>query len=227
MSLVQKLKAGAVLGATALGAGSAEAFLYDDFSSGALDPDKWIESRDVEGQPFTDEHFVDSILLHYHTAQIEVVDRRTYLVPTLRFNPGDSFEYKSRYVSGSGNNGHVILVNNGIAPNRHGVFGFNNGNHPYQDGFGWYNLRLDFLQNGINISVRGPNGGVWNNKTLNNSASAPYTMYIGTFNGDNGRTHIDFDDFYYSPVPDSPTLAGLAIGVVGLAAMSRKRKKQK
>ncbi len=201
-------------------AAQAKADLYDDFSSGVLDTTKWTESQDPEGQQFTEEHFVDNSLFNYHTQQVSIIDRRTYLVPTIQFNSGDSLDYRADYISGSGNNGHLILVNDGLGADRHGVFGFNGGNHPYEDGFGTYNIHLDFFENQILISGEGPNGLTWENQVLNNTASAPYNLFIGNFSGHNGNVHIDFDDFYINGIPEPSSLS-----LLGLAGLLSKRRR--
>ena len=43
------------------------------------------------------------------------------------------------------------------------------------------------MEDKIRNSGEGPNGLTWNDEVLNNSASAPYTTYIGGFSGHNGR----------------------------------------
>lgn len=213
---LRNLSAGILVGLAS--SQSAKSALYDDFSSGVLDTTKWTISQDIENQQLTDEYGVDSELKNFHTRQIQIGDRRTYLKPTREFNAGETLTYQATYLSGMGNNGHIILVNNRVTPNRHGIFGFNNSPQPYQDGFGTYNIQLNFLQNGVNISGQGPNGLVWYDQPMNQSESAPYTLYIGSFSGHNGNTHIDLDNFHITHEPSSLEILG-----PGIATLARRR----
>src|SRR3989338_8075540 len=88
------------LTALALSSNPANAILYDNFSSGSLDLNKWELRQDTEGQPLMNEGFVTSGV--FHTQQNTIGDRRTYLFPTRTFTTGDSLDYDFNVISKEG-----------------------------------------------------------------------------------------------------------------------------
>ena len=63
--------------------GATRHFLYDNFSDGFLNKEKWEIRQDPEGQPFTDEYgveFVDGSFV-FHIEQMSIGSHRTFLVP--------------------------------------------------------------------------------------------------------------------------------------------------
>ncbi len=219
MSLTQKLKTGAVFGAVALGAGNVEAFLYDDFSSGILDPNKWFESTQTM---FHDEHFVNPSEGAYHTAHLNESDRETVLMfNNYTFNPGDILEYDMIYSGGSGNRIHIVDLDNDYR--WLGQVGYWNGIEPGGNDFGLYRAKVEFDNSGANLFIRRPDNSQFFRRL--NSTRQQHTFGFGTRTGHTGLVHMDYDNVYITPVPEPSTLAGLGLGALGLFALSRKRKK--
>lgn len=178
--------------------------LYDDFSSGNLSQNKWIESQ-FHGNPFTDEHFVDNVEQAYHIAQLSVGDAQTNLRPLLNFTAGQSFSYEATYNGGSGNHASQPLINGNYPPNQTnpcnfttagcGVIGHWNAAPDLGAIVGTYKIRFDFSQHKVVMTATRPDNITIVNIFTGNSA--PYTLDINTHTGHNGLMHFDYDNFYF------------------------------
>ena len=195
-------------------------FVYDDFSLGVLDGSKWLETQDPEGRPFTEEHFVDSLLLDYHTANYNSTDQRTVLnMVGYTFVPGETLEYDVNYISGSGNRAIVIFVDNGpldrasSVPWGGGSIGYNGQEFAAGNDFGLYHIKLEFKSAGIDITIIRPDnsiyfeempvttwfyGGEWH------STEPPFE--VGFESWSNGSIHADYDNFEINPVHCGDTI---------------------
>lgn len=208
------------------GKASATPILYDDFSAPTLNTDKWDVRQDVEGQPLMDEGFVDQVSQNFHMQQNTIGDRRTYLVPKMQFKTGDVIEYNLDVVSKEGNYGAMALLT-GDQYWRIGICGFNNTVQGF-DELGTSHVRIEFQENNLAIRRESPSGVVsFDNLSLTNP-NGDYELYLGAFSGHNGRTHMDFDNFYLDntraeKTPEPSSLALLGIGV-GALALRRKKK---
>ena len=217
MSLIQKLKI-ACIGAVALGVANANAFLYDDFSSGTLDPNKWFESTQTM---FHDEHFVNPAEGAYHTAHLNESDRETVLMfNNYIFYPGDSLEYDMNYAGGNGNRIHIVDLDNDYR--WLGQVGYWNGIEPGGNDPGLYHANVEFDNSGANLFITRPDNSEFFRRL--NSSSQQHTFGFGTRTGHNGLAHMDYDNVYINPVPEPSTLVGLGIGAAGLYAPGRRRR---
>lgn len=174
--------------------------LYDDFSSGNLDNTKWEIRQDIEGQPFMDEYRVitKNNNSFFHTKQNEIVDKRVALVPTYNFTAGETLSYTVKYISGSGNNGHILLLTTTEFPNgdyiRAGLIGYNNGQDVINE-TGKYHIKIKILDNRLDLKIIAPSGKVINNSAVLSNPNAKYKLYVESWTGHNGLTHIDYDNF--------------------------------
>jgi len=196
---------GCVNGACRLvGTNATNLTLYDDFSSGPLNTNKWIELQ-FHNDPFTDEHFVNTTEGVYHIAQISVGDAETNLRPIINFTAGHSFSYEVIYKGGSGNHFSQPLINGNypstqtnpcLASGGCGPIGYWNGVPDLGAQIGTYRINFDFFQNQVRMTaIRPDNITIINTFTGN---SAPYTLDINTHTGHNGLMHFDYDNFFYN-----------------------------
>ena len=127
MSLLKKIALASIASST-LFANLAKADLFDDFSSGSLNPNLWQVRADVEGQPLMDEYGVSYENGNYafHTQQNTIADRRVYLVPNYQFKTGDVLNYDYDVISREGHYSSMILLT-GDQYIRIGISGYNNG----------------------------------------------------------------------------------------------------
>jgi hypothetical protein len=210
MNLKQKIGAGMVLGALAFAAPDARADLYDDFSSGSLNPAKWEVRQDPEGQPHLDEYFVanESGNFVFHTQQNSLADRRTYLVPTHTFSTGDTISWEVDVKSREGHYGNIILVVGeewtGLHPHRaiFGAVGYNNGPQPF-DELGITRPSITFYNDRVEMNTLSPSGQLVTHDIPLQNPNGNYELYIGSFTGHNGRAHMDYDNFHLVPEPSS------------------------
>lgn len=164
-----------------------ECGMYDDFSSGSLDLNKWNVKQDYQGQPFTLEYGLDNITERFHIGQDISEDRRTYLVPQYNFNYGDILKWDMDYASGSGNRlGSYLLIQKNDGSFHRDIFGIGYWNQNY-GGFGEYKIKLKFLYPNLSIYV---NNTFHKNYTLN---LPPNELYIGSAFG--GTGHFYYDNF--------------------------------
>lgn len=178
--------------------------IYDDFSSGVLDTEKWEIRQDVEGQPLMDESLVDTDLENFHTQQNEIGDRRTYLFPKKTFTTGDILEYDFNVISKEGHYGQMVLLTEDQYI-RVGIMGYNNGVQGY-DEIGISHVKIEFQENNFHLERTSPsNVTLIDNLPLTN-ANGTYELYIGSFSGHNGKTHIDFDNFELCTEVSEPSL---------------------
>ncbi len=175
--------------------------LYDDFSSGVLDTNKWIEDNLFHGTPFTDEHWVNASE-EYHIQQNIQGDRETNLAPNRQFISGENFSYEVLYNGGSGNHFSQPLINGNYpptqveicsAPGGCGPIGFWNGVPDLEAQIGIYNITYEFFSNQVKMTSTRPDGVVVINTFTGNSE--PYTLTINTHTGNNGLMHFDYDNF--------------------------------
>jgi len=157
---------------------------------------KWTISQDVEGQPLFDEYGVIEEGGNYvfHTQQNEIGDRRVYLIPNYTFTTGDIIEYDFNVISKEGHYGQMVLLT-GDQYIRIGIMGYNNGVQGY-DELGLSHVKIKFQENNLQLTRITPSGLVLVDNLPLSNANGNYALYIGSFSGHNGRTHIDYDNFY-------------------------------
>ena len=170
-------------------------WFYDDFSSGSLDSSKWEVRQDIEGQPLMDEYGVVEENGNYvfHTQQNTIGDGRVYLFPKQNFTIGDIIEYDFNVISKEGHYGQMVLLT-GYQYIRIGIMGFNNGIQGY-DELGTSHVRIEFQKNNLHLIRTSPSGLVLVDDLALTNINGNYELYIGSFSGHNGKTHIDYDNF--------------------------------
>ncbi len=184
---------------------------YDNFNGQNLSLNKWSENPDPEGQPLMGEHFVDTILDNYHMQSIGSNDQRTVLNISGRiFEVGDILRYTVDYKNGTGNIAGVIFLNGGptdrfcrdvgtcIGPS----IGHNGGDFPAGNQIGRYKFSLEFLNNGIDVTIIRPNStvftttmptnGTWVYAGSTHSSAGPWNVGFETWS--NGLVHMDYDN---------------------------------
>lgn len=211
--------------------------VYDDFSSGSLNLSKWTEST-FHGDPFTDEHFVNSSEGSYHVKQNVAGDAETNLQPNILFNSGDSFSYEAIYHGGSGNHQSQPLINENYPPTQLetclfltagcGPIGYWNDYPDLGAQIGTYKIKFEFSSNEVKMTaIRPDNITVINTFTGN---SEPYTLEINTHTGHNGLMHFDFDNFEFCHEEETPivpefstiVLTFTILGTLGIFFLIRK-----
>jgi len=178
--------------------------VYYDFSSGQLNESKWEIRQDVEGQPFTDEYWVDSDLENFHIQQNEIGDRRTYLFPKHSFTTGDVLEYDFNVISKEGNYMQMDLLT-GDQYIRVGIMGYNNGVQGY-DELGISHIKIEFQENNFHLERTSPSGIFLVDDLYLTNPNGNYELYIGAGSGHNGRMHMDFDNFELCTEIQEPSL---------------------
>jgi len=197
-----------------LGLSNAFGFVYEDFSSD-FDGSKWLEAQDPEGQPLTEEHFVDLVQENYHTANYSAGDRRTVLnLVGHTFLPGETLEYDVDYIDGSGNRAIVIFVDGGpldratTTPYSGGSIGHNAVDFMAGNDFGLYHVKLEFKETGIDITIIRPDTSVyfeempittWIYGGEEHSTEPPFEVGFETWSG--GSIHADYDNFEINTSP--------------------------
>jgi hypothetical protein len=178
-----------------IGAVSAYAcYTYDDFSSGSLDTGKWEIRQDVEGEPLMEEYGVlNESGFVFHTQQNTIGDRRVYLFPKRTFTTGDILEYDFNVISKEGNYGQMVLLT-GDQYIRMGIMGYSSGVQGY-DELGLSHTKIEFQKNNLHLIRTAPSGLVLIDDLTLTNENGSYELYIGSFSGHNGRTHIDYDNF--------------------------------
>ena len=184
--------------------------VYDDFSSGVLNEEKWEEFSATD---FPDEHFVENET--YHVAQYFQRHREVQLIPKIEFYPGDEFEYNLIYNSGSGNQLSSIaplgddssaIIENCPTPSPGcGGIGHINGDTAIGTQKGNYLVRYQFFDNYIILNFTRPDNTRIQFKMSN--VNAPYKMSIWNVAGHNGLVHFDFDNFKICKEQQEPTLS--------------------
>ncbi len=177
--------------------------LYDDFSSGSLNLNKWSESTNFQVNLFTDEHFVNATEGAYHIKQNIQQDTETNLVPNRQFVAGDLFSYDLIYLGGSGNHFSQPLINGNYPPTQIepclasggcGPVGYWNGVPDLDAQIGVYHVTYEFSQSQVKMTtIRPDNLTIINTFTGN---SAPFTLTINTHTGHNGLMHFDIDNVF-------------------------------
>lgn len=173
--------------------------IYDDFSSGTLDTNKWVEIIATDmGTGMIDEHYViDGV---YHTAQVNIGDGGTALVfKDMTFKYGDIIEYDVNYISGSGNRISTIMLN-GDAYSTAFLGWWNT----LSDGgnsneYGIHHVKLTFLGlEGVKVELDRPNGDYHTWITVPSkwgyAPTEEYVVGIVTRTGHNGLVHMDYDN---------------------------------
>ncbi|MEA3343306.1 MAG: hypothetical protein U9Q92_04005 [archaeon] len=169
---------------------NAECGVYDDFSSGTLDSNKWYEVIATDrGTGMVDEHYVEDGV--YHTAQVNMRDGGTGLVvKNLVFKSGDTIEYDVNYISGEGNRQSTMILNGNAY--RWVFLGYWNeiaGNNDY----GVHHIKLTFLSEGVYGELTRPNGDI-DTHLWDEYPAEEYTFGIVTRTGHNGLVHMDYDN---------------------------------
>ena len=176
--------------------------VYDDFSSGVLNTSKWEVRQDVEGQPFTDEYWVDSGLQNFHTQQNTIGDKRVYLVPKRNFTTGNILEYDFNVISKEGNYMQMDLLT-GNQYIRVGIMGYIGGVQGY-DELGISHIKIEFQENNLHLERTSPsNVNLIDNLALTNT-NGNYELYIGSVF--TNPSHIDYDNFKLCTEVPEPTL---------------------
>jgi len=166
--------------------------IYDDFSSGTLNTDKWEIRQDVEGQPFMNENWTDPILNNFHTQQNSIADRRSYLFQKKKFTTGDILRYDSDVLSGQGTYANMVLLT-GDQYIRIGMRGPAAG----FDELGVAYMELEFQENNLHITRETPSQVILIDNLALSNPNGTYEFYIGAFSGSNGMVHMDFDNFEF------------------------------
>ncbi len=180
----------------------ADRYIYDDFSKG-LDTTKWVESGTL------DQYFVDSEKSVYHTAQLTPADGQATLKILREFKAGETIEYDVNYLENSGNSLSRIIINEqagdaglqtsscegqGFATG--GAIGYWNGlSCVGQSVNGLYHVKVDFLDDHVDVAFRDPNGNVVAYSPIFSQTTPPYIAEIQTRTGQNGIVHMDYDNF--------------------------------
>jgi hypothetical protein len=196
---------------------SAVAELFDDFSSGTLDPNKWMEKigSDVSNNLMT-EHLVTNGV--YHTSSSTFADRGVRLeLQNRTFAVGDIVSYDVNYLAGSGNRRSFVTLD-GYLNLQRPLFGYWNGLSEGGVGndFGNYHIQLTFLDAGVYPEITLPNGQV---KTLSSLIAYPsssilqHTLAFGTRTGDNGYATMDYDNVYITQVPEPSAMILVVLGL--------------
>lgn len=232
MSLSKKLALGTLIASSS----SARATMYDDFSSGVLDPARWQIRQDPELQPLTEFFGVENGV--FRAENFDSADRRTVLALTGHtFVPGETLDYDVNYVSGMGNRALPIFIDNGpldrsgvgTIPYGGGTIGHNGQDFAAGNNFGLYPVRLHFEPDGLNVTINNPLGSVYDEffrSTLfgyggqTHSLFPPYTVGFETWS--NGSIRAEFDNFRINEVPNRG--GGYVLGVAALASLLRRRK---
>ena len=185
-------------------------YIYDDFSSGILENNKWEIRQDVEGQSLMEEYGVleEDNKSVFHTRNT-ASDRRTYLFPNLTFTTGDVIEYDSTLISRDGTYAQMTLIT-GSQGYRLGMRGQSAG----FDELGIAHNKLTFYENLLAIERITPSGNkIFDNLSLTNK-NGTYEMYVGSFV--NGAIHMDFDNFRIRrksiPIDDKIVLINFEVG---------------
>ena len=178
--------------------------IYDDFSSGVLDIDKWEIRQDVEGQPFTEEYGIieENGNFVFHTKQNTIGDRRVYLYPKHTFTTGDILEYDFNVVSKEGNYMQMNLLT-GDQYIRVGIMGYVNGVQGF-DELGISHIKMEFQENNLHLERTSPSGIVLVDNLALTKNSGKYELYVGAGSGHNGKMHIDFDNFKLCTEQEEP-----------------------
>ncbi|MDP2924822.1 MAG: hypothetical protein Q8N99_00460 [Nanoarchaeota archaeon] len=176
------------------GNSSQELILYDDFSSGTLNTQKWEVRQDYEGWPFTEEYGVENGV--FHTKQNTLGNAGTFLVPTHKFSAGETFEYDIIYNSGTGNRISMLLADR----NRMGIVGNMNSEFTGIPSTTPYHVKMVFGDGFIDQIISNPNGiplqiGDSPTSISRHDLTSYNELYIGVRTGHNGVAHFDYDNF--------------------------------
>ncbi|MEK6940704.1 MAG: LamG domain-containing protein [Nanoarchaeota archaeon] len=168
---------------------------YDDFLSGGVDPDKWIEHTESAG--FHDEHGSEPLSGIYHVAQINPSSgiHQTKLTALLEFLPGDSFFYDLAYNSASG-----TIESWPFVSNRYSTYAWVNWNTPPGD----YNFAINFLANGIvEFKMRHPDSHI--TSELITGVTQPYVVTIVSHTNPSALVDFDYSNFKLCPIEEGLT----------------------
>jgi hypothetical protein len=211
------------------GSAFAHAELYDDFSSGTLDANKWIEriGSDVSNDLLT-EHYVTNGF--YHTASYDFGDRGVTLeIKNRTFSVGDIISYDVSYLAGAGNRRSFIRLDEYTSVSSStALFGYWNG---LQEGgvgndFGDYQVKLSFLEAGIYAQITLPSGEIKTTQALIPypvSGIQQHTLEFGTRTGDDGYVTMNYDNVYVTQVPEPSTFTLAALGILAFLGACRGR----
>ncbi len=165
--------------------------IYDDFSDGFLNKEKWEIRQDVEGQPLMDEYDVrnEDGNFVFHTEQNGYSEGRTYLFPKRTFTTGDSLEYNGNLISEAGYHGNMVILT-GDHYIRIGIRGYGTNINE----LGTVHTRLVFEPNNLKVIRKTPSGEKFIDNLYLPTRDGTYEFYIGTYSSD--HTHMDYDNFW-------------------------------
>ncbi len=175
--------------------------VYDDFSSGALNTQKWTESI-FNAPVHADEHLVNPQEQAYHVKQNTEGDTGTVLTPTRQFKAGESLRYQITYHGGSGNNMYQPLINGNYPPALNGTcnfptagcgpIGYWNALPDVGNQTGTYKISYKFFSNHILMTTIRPDGTSISHDYI--SVTSPYSIGLNIHTGHNGLLHFDVDN---------------------------------
>ncbi len=173
--------------------------VYDDFSSPTLNISKWEIRQDVAEYPLTNEYWVDGNLKNFHIQQ-SIIERQapnqkhTYIFPKRKFTTGDVLEYDINLISKEGSYMQMVLLT-GDQYIRVGIFGWWSNSIQGYNELGTSHIKIEFQENNFHLERTTPsNITLIDNLALTNS-NGEYELYVGGGIGDNGKVHMDFDNF--------------------------------
>ena len=168
--------------------------IYDNFSS-ILNTSKWEVRQDVEGWPLTEEYGIDSNLNNFHIQQNNLGQiRGTYLFPKEQFTTDDIFEYDYTILSKEGSYMAMDLLT-GDNYIRVGINGFWSGSVQGYDELGTSHIKIEFQENNFHLERTTPSGVTLIDNLPLTKTNGSYELYIGGGTGQDGKIHIDYDNF--------------------------------
>jgi len=198
-----------------------QGILYDDFSSGTLDPLKWTERSDTEGNPLVSVYGVSDGV--YHTAQPSAANGVIQLEMTHAFQAGEAVEFDATINAAAGNRKIRLNVNNwptnlGYDSPSCGIgvaIGYWNEPTCVPAALATYHIRVEFNgdgtinaifeKDGVAYSWNGllPHPGVIGSPPFF-TYETPVTFGVESRSGHNGTFDVDFDNFVIFPAEPVP-----------------------
>jgi len=163
----KKTLASLVLSVACLFGGSTEAgtLLYDNFSSGTLNTQRWEERLTTRTSPAVsiDEHYLDTINQNYHTAQLSQANNGggIELKSLQNLQAGDILEFDVNYVSGNGNHWSAIFWDDSSNWS-HGISAIGHWNEVDSHGgeFGLYHFKGVYGNDKLDFELTTPMGSI-------------------------------------------------------------------
>lgn len=184
--------------------------IYDDFSSGNLDTDKWEIRRDVMGFSLTNEYWVDNNLENFHIQQSIIEgqtpnQKHTYIFPKRKFTTGDILEYDVNLISKEGSYIQMVLLT-GSQYIRVGIFGWWSNSIQGYNELGVSHIKIEFQENNFHLERTTPSNVTLIDNLALTDTNGEYELYVGGGIGDNGKVHMDFDNFKLCTELSQPTI---------------------